>query len=242
MTHRGPLGFQRRVPLERCIVASGFVLDLSPCFFRSSLVSPQNSPSPRSIVRLRRSAAWAVLLFITSMAHGERVWLPAAAEDGLTQQLVAGFAKANVAVEASDEERVDAARKGIGRIAERLETMGVDGVLSAVPTFEGLEIPPTGSKIVDAIASFGTCSLPLHFELAADDGERLYVALGEVTVILVSAFLRHEYLRQGGSDEDLARLLNTEEFAAFSLQVQQEEDLRASVNSACAGPLGMLMQ
>ena len=176
------------------------------------------------------------------MAHGvEWAWLPAPAEEGLANQLVEGFAKANIAINASDEERLEAARKGIGLIAQRLEAMGLDGVLSAAPNFEQMELPGTGSKVVDAIAAFGTCSLPLHFELAADDGERLYVAIGEVAVIVISAFLRHEYLSQGNTDEDLARLLDTEEFAAFSLKVQQEEGLRSQVNSACAGPLGMLM-
>ena len=189
---------------------------------------------------LRLSVA---LLFATSYpALGtEWDWLPTAAEEGLARQLVEGFAKANVAANASEDERLQAARKGIGLIAQRLETMGVDGVLDAAPSFEGLDLPRTGSRVVDAIAAFGTCSLPLHFELAADDGERLYVAIGEVAVVVISAFLRHGYLSQGGSDEDLARLLNTEEFAAFSLKVQQDPDLRAKVNSACAGPLGMLM-
>ena len=193
------------------------------------------------VAPLRRVALWIALLLFPVAVLAEWEWLPPVGEEALAQQLVAGFAKANIAVDATEEERFAAARKGVGQIAGRLETMGVDGLLSSVPSFEGLAVPRTGSEIVDAIAAFGTCSLPLHFELAADDGERFYVAIGEVAVVVVSAFLRHAYLAKGGTDEDLARLLNTEEFAQFSLKVQQEEDLRTLVNSACAGPLGMLL-
>jgi hypothetical protein len=189
----------------------------------------------------RRVQVWVVLLLAAASARCERDWLPGPVEDGLARQLVEGFAKANVATGASEQERLDAAHKGIDLIAQRLETMGVDGVLKAAPLLEDLQIPRTGSTLVDAIASFGTCALPLHFELAADDGERLYVAIGEVAVIVISAFLRHEYLREGASDEDLARLLNTEEFAEFSLGVQRDTELRGKVNAACAGPLGLLM-
>lgn len=196
----------------------------------------------RPVVSLRhRMVVVFGLLLTASSADGQREWLPEPAVEALAEQLVEGFGRANVAPEATEEERMRAARNGIGQIAQRLETMGVEGVLGVAPVFEGLEVPRTGAPIVDAIAAFGTCSLPLHFELAADDGERLYVAVGEVAVVVISAYLRTAFLRQGGSDEDLARLLDTEEFSEFSTKVQQEEELRARVNSACAGPLGMLM-
>lgn len=182
-----------------------------------------------------------VMVLVAATAHGEWDWLPPSVEEGLARQLALGFVKANVATNATEEERLDAARQGVGLIAERLEEFGLETVLASVPSFEGLELPKTGSEIVDAIAAFGTCSLPLHFELAADDAERLYVAIGEVAVIVQSAFLRHAYLARGGSDGDLARFLNTEEFALFSLRVQQDPDLRAAVSMACAEPLGALM-
>ena len=47
---------------------------------------------------------------------------------------------------------MQAARRGLVLIAERLEAMNVDGVVAAAPQFETLEVPSTGSELVDAIA------------------------------------------------------------------------------------------
>ena len=101
----------------------------------------------------------------------------------------------------------------------------------------------SGGKLRDLIRAVCLLTAPtesLSVRVHKSD-YRLYVLLGEVQVVLVSAALRQGMLDAGGTDQQLAELLRTKEMDEVSYEIQVSEDLRAHVNERCAPSLSLLL-
>jgi hypothetical protein len=185
-----------------------------------------------------------LLLFAISPALGAQEWLPEVGRQQLSEQLADGLRHLEDFAQATPDQMNTAARNGVDQIAAKIVGMGAEGLLKAAPNYDQdlLVLPRSGEPIIDAIAAYGVCSLPLHPELATSPREQFYVRFGEVSTIIVSAALRDAFLHQGGTDEILRQKLASDEMNALSYEIQQSEALRNHVNEACGPFLGSLSE
>jgi hypothetical protein len=112
----------------------------------------------------------------------------------------------------------------------------VEGVLSRVPELSRLDFPETSDPIVAGVATYGACAVTLHPELASSPEELSYVAFGEISVAILSAYLHHAFVARGGSSEELAAYLQSQEMEALGYEIQVNEELREYVSGEC-GPV-----
>jgi hypothetical protein len=173
---------------------------------------------------------------LTHPAIAATDWFPAHFEEGAARQFLGRLAEIGVEVPGSDEERL---AKGIERIQDlvaRVDGWNVDGVVERAPALAEVDLPRFEDRIVDALAVYGICALPLHPELVETTDELIYVAAGEIGVAIIGAFLRDRFLAGGGTDQDLAALLNTDAMNQLSYDIQVSEDQRNYVAAEC-GPM-----
>lgn len=186
---------------------------------------------------MRRYVPLAVLMLLGVLPVGAQTdWFPPRFEVGAASQLVARVAEIGVEGTGTDEERVTRARGMIRDLATRIDDWGLDGVLELAPELAEIDLPEIEDRTVVAIARYGICSLPLHPELVTTDNERMFIALGEMSVAVVSTFLRHRFIEAGGTDEQLAALLETERMNQLSYDIQEDAERRNYVAAEC-GPM-----
>lgn len=176
------------------------------------------------------------LLLLAGPALAATDWFPPEFEQGATRQLAERLVDVGVAEGRSEAERLDWSREFVGHVVGRIDGWGADGVLARTPDLPEVGLPPTEEPILAAIAAYGACSLPLHPELVDTREEKVFVAMGEISVVIVSAFLRHRYLAAGGSDEEMAAYLASEAMNQLSYDIQVEEAKRDYVVARC-GPM-----
>jgi hypothetical protein len=176
----------------------------------------------------------ATLLLVTP-ALAQVPWLPPELESSAAAALVARLGEAGIAPPGSDEERMQGALKVLRDLTATIDRWGLEGVVQRAPEFPQIDHPEFADPIVATVAGYGFCSLPLHPELVTTRDEKLTVVLGEYAVMMVSAFLRHRFLADGGTDEDLRALLATDEMNQLSYDIQVDEAKRNYVLAQC-GP------
>jgi len=194
---------------------------------------------------LRRSAlATVVLAGLTlspPMVASDSDWLPEPVRDAVAQELIQRMQPIETGPEIDPEERFAAARRGVDDIVERLDSWGLDGLLDRSPDISALDFPPTRKAIPAAIGRWGACSLGLYEELAENDEQLFYIALSNVSVMMVSAYFRHAYLEDSGTDDELKVYLTSNAFAAIEAQMAENPDLRGEVNEQCGPALSALL-
>ena len=172
-------------------------------------------------------------------------WFPPEALDGAAAQLAVGMAhlEDSEGQDLSDPARRHvAARRGVLRIAGVVDEWGVRGLVVRTPRFLKLDVPRINEPLVSTLSLYGVCSLGLYPELAKDDDERFYVALGEVTVGVISMFLRAQYLAQGGTEEELKRLLSDPGWRTLARQIAEDGGKRGHVNENCAPVISAMVE
>lgn len=185
---------------------------------------------------MRRTSSLALLLLLSGTPVSAQVeWLPPQYEEGAARALVERLEEIGVEMSLGEEERLEGARAMIRDLGVRIDGWGLEGTLDLAPELAGVDIPPIENRIVAAIAAYGVCALPLHPELVETNDEKLAVALGEISVVVVSAFLRQRFLDAGGTDQQLAEQLNTETMNQLSYDIQVSEEQRNYVAAEC-GP------
>lgn len=183
-----------------------------------------------------------VLLLLAGPALAETDWFPPQFEEGATRQLANRLVEIGVAGDSSEEERMLASRQIVLNLVERVDQWGLEGVLQHAPELTGVEFPPTAQEPLSAVARFGACSLPLDPARYETDDQKFTVAVAEVSVAIVSAFLRDRLLASGVTDEEMAAYLSSDEMNQLSYAIQTDEDLRDSVWEECGPVFVALLQ
>jgi len=190
----------------------------------------------------RQTSFLVTLVLCTAPLSAQTAWLPEDTRVAAAQSFADQLKAIDFEPHLSDPARAVGARKGIDKLATVIDQWGVDGVLERTPVFPQIPLPATSNPLVASLTSFGVCSLPLHLELATTQGEKIYVITAEFSVGLLSAFLRHQFLEAGGTDEALRDFLTSGSMNSVSLDIQASEELRAYVNEQCAPTLTALMR
>ncbi|MEM1245791.1 MAG: hypothetical protein AAGK22_05440 [Acidobacteriota bacterium] len=144
--------------------------------------------------------------------------------------------------DAIEEQVADAGRRGVRDLIFTVDGWGLEGLRERSPTFPELEIPTVGDPIVGLVATFGVCSLGVYEELAATPRERFYVKLVEVSVGVISAYLRTEALAAGATDDSLREALTSVEWQALSERLVEDEEARNHVNQQCGPVMSALLE
>lgn len=192
----------------------------------------------RPAVPTRRLLAVLALCAAAAPAAAELAWLPPPVQDAVARDLAAELAALPSSRRISDAERLDAARVAVAQTASRIDRWGVEGIFERSPEVArfvelGLDMPPIEDPRVAAIAAYGVCSLPLDPAAARSDGAVVEDALWGVSIALVAAYLRHDFLGAGGTDELLERDLASDRMNALSRRVVVDERLKAAVRQRC---------
>lgn len=170
-------------------------------------------------------------------------WFPDGPRSAAAEQLASQLREQKLAPNAlSPDEFTARVRALIDAMATNIETLGVEGLKREAPVFVDIKMPPSDRPLLQLLNTYAMCTLPLHLELAVDDDQRLYVMVGEMAVMVVSAFLRHEYLESGGTDQEIKVAMTSERILALSNDVQVKQELRDHVSMTCAGPLAQITQ
>lgn len=184
----------------------------------------------------------ALTLLLASSVNAQRSWFPESARQGASRALSERLKEADVVPEGqSDVQVMEKALGFVDATLEKVEALGEDGLSTGAPRFQRFELPNFGDATLQMLASYSVCTLPLHLELAETDEERFYVAVGEIAVVVVSAFLRDVYLRSGGTDAGLRQALDSEVMRKLSYDIQVESDLRDHAGEQCAEPMGRIL-
>jgi hypothetical protein len=181
------------------------------------------------------------LLLASGPLLADEPWMPKEAREAMILHLAKGLQEVDFGKEATPIELMTAAQSGVDGIIKKLEGDGVEAVLAKAPYFDGVQLPTTDNRYARAIGAFGLCSVTLHPELAKDSEERLFVTYGIVTVVILSAYLRDGFLKEGGSDQPLKDYLRSEAMEKVGREAQTNETLRNQITNQC-GPIlaGML--
>lgn len=192
---------------------------------------------------MRKAARLGVsLLLLAAPVAAATDWFPPQFEEGATRQLAARLVEIGVAGESGEEERMRGSRQVVLKIVDRVDEWGLEGVLERVPELSEIEFPPTAEPPLAAVARLGACSLPLDPARYDTDDRKFTVAAAEVSVAIVSAFLRHRLLAAGTTDEQMAAYLASDEMNQLSYDVQTDEELSAYVWEECGPVFAALLE
>lgn len=184
---------------------------------------------------MRSSLLVAVSTFlIVSPVLAQTDWFPPEAAEDAASQMIERFTNAGIELPNSEEDKLERARATIGKLVTRVDAWGLKGVVENAPTLAKIELPKFNSRIISAIAIYGMCSMPLDPDLVDTAEEKSVVVLGEITVTIISAYLRHQYLARGGTEEALAESLSSESMNRLFYEIQSVEDTRNYIATECS--------
>ena len=193
-------------------------------------------------------AVLAVLLFIVpAAAAGQPEWLPADIMESLITDLAGRLQAVDPAGDVVGDDGVAMARSGISGTVARIESRGADGILSMTPDFPELGFPSSGDRYIDAIARWGMCALVAqvaYVDSVQEEGalgRRVTAAAMTTTVTLVNTFLRHEYLKAGGADQQVREFYASPEVTSAIEQLRSSGPLVVDTMGRCLDPLQELM-
>ena len=176
-------------------------------------------------------AAWLVVSPVLARTD----WFPPKAAEEAAAQMIERFTQAGIELPNSDEDKLERARATIGKLVARVDAWGLKGIVENAPALAKIDLPEFDNRIISTIAVYGVCSMPLEADLVDTAEEKSVVVLGEMSVAIISAYLRYQYLARGGTETDLADALRSEEMNRLFYEIQSTEDTRNYIAMEC-GP------
>lgn len=199
---------------------------------------------------MRRLASLSLFLFlgIHVVAFAQTDWLPSEVRSAMAREMAAKVTAADTEGRVTEEQALEGGRAGVEGLVVKVESLGVDGLARLAPTFPELNVPKSGSPLLDAIALYGVCSFPMDAMYADDsprDGafdQRVYASFMSMSVVIVSAYLRSQYLTAGITDEQAKAFLASDAMGAMAYRIKSRVELLQHAMNRCAGPLSTLME
>jgi hypothetical protein len=177
---------------------------------------------------------------------GATDWLPEDGQESLAQQVAVKLADTHLGNEENEEQRLSRARVAVGSMMSTIDSWGPTGVAERAPALEELALPVSEHPYLNAIASYGACTLhldALYGNRGLDESApsiRALAAIASAAIPLATAILRHHYLAEGGTDDELRAFLTSDEITSASLRIKNDRDLISYSWEECAPTLGEL--
>jgi hypothetical protein len=173
------------------------------------------------------------ILLVSASLPAQSEWFPPDRTEKAAHQMLQRLTQAGVELPNSEEDQLERARTLIGKLVTLIDTWGLEGVIRNTPSLEKIDLPDLGNPIIASMAVFGACSMPLEPNLVNTAEEKSVVVLGEMSVVVLSAFLKYQYLAAGGTEEELAETLGSAEMNRLFYEIQATEDTRNYIAVQC---------
>lgn len=170
-------------------------------------------------------------------------WMPPAMEDFVVKQLVERLQE--IDLDWSVERMTNAARVTVATIRARLEKWTEPEVLKRAPALAHLQLPASGDPRLDGMLRYHMCtavSMIRHERRAKETSEegRIAAVAGMTTGSLAVLFLRDGYLKAGGSEEQVEKLLTDSKLQPAIDRMQTNPDDISAAQSECVQVLGAI--
>jgi len=184
------------------------------------------------------ASAWVGAFSVCLAAGAADVWLTPEEIDASAQELVDRMAEAGFQQISPPEKVLEGARQMIVAMHADVEKRGEAGLAELAPAFDGLELPGSGSALLDGMGSYNLCFVALSVRLrdpaiAEDANARLSTTLGVSATALASYYLRHRFLVAGGEAGALRAYTADEGRQAMFNGLFRDPQLRATVLAGC---------
>jgi hypothetical protein len=196
--------------------------------------------------RLRQSIVALMLLgtmTAAAAAQDQSAWMPPPMEEFVVKQLVERLREINL--DWSVERMTNAARVTVATIRARLEKWTEPELLKRAPALAHLQLPASGDPRLDAMLRYHMCtavSMIRHERRAKEPREegRIAAVAGMTTGSLAVLFLRDGYIKAGGSEERVEKLLTDPKLQSAIDRMQTNPDDISAAQSECVPVLGAI--
>lgn len=170
----------------------------------------------------------ALILVLASLcvpAVAEMGWFPAHVREGLEQTIAVKLQAIDEEGKVIPETALVAARTAVEGVGTKLESLGIEEVITLAPTYSNLELPTTGTDALDAIVAYQLCSVSFDHEYRDNSprenryDRRAWGLFLSASVYVVSSYLRQGYLEAGVTDEQAQALLGGEAVTSLRARI-----------------------
>lgn len=175
-------------------------------------------------------------------------WLPEDGQASLAQQVAARLANTHLKTEDNQEELLSMARQAVAAIMQTIDSWGVSDLAERAPILAELGLPSSDNTFLQAIARYGACNFhldALYGNLALDESApsmRVTAAIASAAIPLATANLRHHFLAEGGTDEELRAFLTSEEMGVAANRITNSREMISYSWKECAPTLAALTE
>ena len=197
-----------------------------------------------------RSLTVAILLVTAPevFAQVAAPWMSAAAEEQGARVLAEQMSRLGAAAGRPPELLLDGARQAVQGVRDRLEDLGVEGVVRLAPAFANYGMPALTHPILTALSRYALCRFPL--EVVAQDAtldkdmpaQRVAATIGLLWLDAADLYLRFHYQVQGGTEGQIQQQLSLEPIESLAARVQTDAATAQDVASQCGRVLEQFMQ
>jgi hypothetical protein len=199
---------------------------------------------------LLRSSIAAIVLAMApdAFAQPAATWLPAAAEEQAARVLAQQMSGLSAAAGRPSEQLLEGARQAVQGVGERLEGLGVEGVIRLAPAFTNYNAPLLSHPILTAMSRYALCRFPM--EVVAEDvsldkempAQRVAATIGLLWLDAANLYLRFHYHTQGGTERQIEQQLSLEPIESLAARVQTDVETAQDVANQCGPVLEQFMQ
>jgi hypothetical protein len=189
---------------------------------------------------------WAVAL--PALAQPAATWLPPSAEEQAAQLLAGRMSKLGATAGRTPENLIDGARLAMQDVRERLDSLGVDGVVRVAPPLSNYKAPILSHPILTAMSRYALCRFPMQAiaEDASLDREmpaqRVAATVGLLWLDAATLYLRFHYEAQGGTERQIEQQLSLEPLESLAGRIQTDAAVAQDVANQCGRMFDQFMQ
>jgi len=182
--------------------------------------------------------ALAAVLAAGSAAQAAEDWMTGEQVEAAAQELIDSMAEAGFRQISPPEKVLESAHQMIAAMRAEIEKRGESGLAELAPSFDGVELPGSGSPLLDRLGSFNLCFVALSIRIQdpairEDDKARLSATLGASATNLAARYFSHLYLAAGGAANALPAYTADEGRKAVFQGLFRDPEQRAAVLAGC---------
>lgn len=141
----------------------------------------------------------------------------------------------------------DLSRQSMDALVARLDSWGEKTVLQHAPALQPLAVPRAKQPQLDAMARYFTCASVyevLHLRGGFKNLDRegqVKAAMASPSLTVVSLYLRHQYLKGGGTDAKMEAFLTGPQMEPVIAKIQDDPKLLEAAHAECRALVNWLV-
>jgi hypothetical protein len=194
---------------------------------------------------LAACAAAVLTVAVARPAHGlaqaQAAWLPPSVEAGVTRQLADRLATLPMGgrTPPTEAQRLTRAQDAVSKLRAVFEGWGVSGTTAKAPALDGVGVPASKDRLLDAMGRYQVCNFVLALQLDPnghpDDFNLQFTGvLGLTAGTMAVLYLRQPFVAAGGSQQAIEAHLTNEAMQALGARVQRDPKLLERAQAGCS--------